>query len=85
MEKVSREVKEKGQSLLREGRVKREVETDKRTHFIVQGETDVHSVIFDKERNEFTCDCRFSSLKKGVCSHVYACQLKEKEKSVQRL
>lgn len=80
MEKASKEVMEKGTSLLKEGKVKREVETDKRVHFKVQGETAIYFVIFDKERNEFSCDCKFNSLKKGMCSHIYACQLKEKEK-----
>jgi len=80
MEKISKEVKEKSSSLLKEGKVRKEFETDKRIYFKVQGETDLHSVIFDKERKNFICDCTFSSLKKGMCSHVYACILKEKEK-----
>jgi hypothetical protein len=80
MEKVSREVREKGYSLFKQGKVTKEVETNKRIHFKVQGETAVHSIIFDKEKKEFSCDCKFSSLKKGICSHVYACQLRENEK-----
>jgi hypothetical protein len=79
MEKISREVRKKGFLFFKQGKVTKEVETDKRIHFKVQGETETHSVIFDKEKNEWICDCKFSSLKKGICSHVYACQLKEKE------
>lgn len=80
MEKISREVRKKGFLFFKQGKVKKEVETDKRIHFKVLGRTAVHSVIFDKEKNEYSCDCKFSSLKKGICSHAYACQLKEKEK-----
>jgi len=72
---ISEEVKNKAENLLKEGKVKKEVETDKRIHFKVQGETETHSVIFDKERNEFICDCKYSTLKEGICSHVYAVRL----------
>jgi hypothetical protein len=79
MEKVSREVRKKGFLLFKQGKAVKEVETDRRIHFKVQSEAETHSVIFDKEKNEWECDCKFSSLKKGVCSHMYACWLKEKE------
>jgi len=75
MGKVSKEVKIKGYTLFNEGKVRKEVETDKRIHFKVQGEIETHSVIFDKEKNEFICDCKFSSLKRGICSHAYAIKL----------
>jgi len=75
MGKVSKDVKEKGALLLREGKVKKEIETDKRIHFKVQGETEEHSVIFDKAKGELICDCKWSSLKKGVCSHAYCVML----------
>lgn len=75
MGKVSKEVKIKGYMLFNEGKVRKEVETDKRIHFKVQGETETHSVIFYKEKDEFICDCKWSSLKKGICSHVYAIKL----------
>jgi hypothetical protein len=46
---------------------------------LVEGDSETHSVIFDKEKNEFICDCKFSTLKEGMCSHVYAAKLiKEK-------
>lgn len=78
MEDISREVRKKGYLLFKKGKVKKELETDKRIHFRVIGETDIHSVIFDKERNEFSCDCKWSSLKQTICSHVYAVKLKKK-------
>jgi uncharacterized Zn finger protein len=76
--KISEEVRKKGFLLFKQGKVKKEIETDKRIHFRVQGETSTYSVIFDKEKNEFICDCKFGSLKNGICSHAYACKLKEK-------
>ncbi|MDI6798907.1 MAG: hypothetical protein QMD12_02850 [Candidatus Aenigmarchaeota archaeon] len=79
-DKISREVRKKGYLLFREGKVKKELETDKRVHFKVFGETDTYSVIFDKERNEFSCDCRFSTLKQKICSHVIASEILLKEK-----
>lgn len=78
MQKASQEVIQKGKEIFNTGKVKKEVETDKRIHFKVQGETEEHSVIYDKIKKEYECDCRFSSLKAGMCSHVYACMLKEK-------
>jgi uncharacterized Zn finger protein len=75
MEKVSKDVKEKGTLLFREGKIKKEIETDKRIHFKVQGETEEHSVIFDKTKGEIICDCKWSSLKKGLCSHIYCVKL----------
>lgn len=75
MEKVSEEIRKKGYQLFKQNKVVKEMETDKRTHFKVQGETEQHSVIFDKEKDELICDCKWSSLKEGVCSHVYATKL----------
>lgn len=70
MEKTSKRTIDKGYLLFKEGRVKKEVETEKRIHFKVQGETDYHSVIFDKEKHEFSCDCSYSTLKGKECSHI---------------
>lgn len=65
-------IEQKGLALFKDGRVKKEVETDKRVHFKVKGDTDTHSVIFDKKTKEFNCDCKYSSLNKGICSHIVA-------------
>ncbi|MEM5791143.1 MAG: hypothetical protein QXP77_03820, partial [Candidatus Aenigmatarchaeota archaeon] len=70
-----REKERKAYSLFRQKRVRIEFETDKRIHFKVRGETDEHSVIFDKEKKEFTCDCKFFSLKQKSCSHILACRI----------
>ncbi len=78
--KVSKEVRRKGYLLFKKGKVEKVLETDKRIHFKVRGETDVHSVIFDKEKRKFSCDCPWFSLKERTCSHIYAVKLKEKIK-----
>ena len=65
-------IEQKGLNLFKDGKVKKEVETDKRVHFKVKGDTEVHSVIFDKKSKEFSCDCKYSSLNKGICSHIVA-------------
>jgi hypothetical protein len=72
---VSQETEEKGLKLFKEGRVVKELETSKRTHFKVVGDTDVYFVIFDKEKNEFSCDCKFFSLHQEKCSHIIAAEL----------
>jgi len=64
----------KAEKLVQEGKVKKEVESDKRTHFTVQGTTEKHSVIFDKEKGNWSCDCKYSSLYQKSCSHIVACQ-----------
>jgi len=77
---VSLETKEKGLKLFKEGKVKKELETDKRIHFRVIGETETHFVIYDKQKREFNCDCKYNSLKGKICSHIIACQLYLKSK-----
>lgn len=67
---------EKGRKLFLEGKVHREVETDKRTHYRVIGDTEEHSVVFDKEKQEWGCDCRYSSLTNRECSHIIAAKMK---------
>ena len=78
-DKISTEVSNKGELLFRDGKVKRELETDKRIHFSVEGETETHSVIYDKKKDSWSCDCKWSSLKRSICSHIVAAKLKSKE------
>jgi hypothetical protein len=77
MNNISEDIKKKAQSLFEEGKVKVEFETDKRIHFKVFGRTEEHSVIFDKEKNEWSCDCKYSTLKQKECSHILACKLRQ--------
>ncbi len=72
---VSVQVMEKGRLLLKQGKARMEVNTDKRAHFTVDGETAEHSVIFNKSKKTWSCDCRFSTMKGRECSHIYACKL----------
>lgn len=72
---ASNQVLEKGRLLLKEGRVRIEINTDKRAHFAVKGETGDHSVIFDKTKKAWSCDCQFSTMKGRECSHIHACKL----------
>ena len=72
---MSKDIRIKGRQLFEEGKVVKELETDKRVHFKVVGETDTHSIIFDKERGKFSCDCKFSTLHNKICSHIIASQL----------
>lgn len=75
MGNISEATKKKGQRLYEKGRVKKELETQRRTHFTVHGDTEKHSVIFDKERKGWVCDCRYFSLKQKECSHILAAKL----------
>jgi hypothetical protein len=60
--------------LVRENRVKIDFETEARIHFTVKG-SEEHYVIYDKIKNEFSCDCKWFALKKQECSHILACKL----------
>lgn len=75
MEEISARIRAKAEKLLQEGKVKKELETAKRIHFSVVGTDENHSVIFDKTKNEFTCDCKYSSLYKRPCSHIVSVQI----------
>ncbi len=68
---------DKAAKLLGEKKIEKNVETDKRIHFTVIGDTEAHSVIFDKEKKRFSCDCKFFALQEKECSHILACKLKE--------
>ena len=65
----------KGRKIFDEGKVKVEINTDKRTHFQVSGDTEEHTVVFDKTKKSWGCDCKFSSLKNKDCSHIIACKI----------
>jgi len=81
MEKVSWKTRRKGYWLFRNGKVRKELETEKRIHFTVNTDSKKHSIIYDKMKNEWSCDCPYYSLKFRDCSHIIACRLfLEKEK-----
>ncbi|MBI2543396.1 MAG: hypothetical protein HYW24_04385 [Candidatus Aenigmarchaeota archaeon] len=78
MEKLSKEIIEKGKYLMKEGKVKKDIDTEKRIHFTVQGDSEEHSVIYEKTEKEWKCDCKFNSLHQKRCSHIFASMLKER-------
>jgi len=80
MSEISWITKRKGYWLFKSGKVSKELETDKRIHFNVQGKTSNYSVIFDKKKNIYTCTCSYSSLKFKDCSHIISCRLFAGEK-----
>jgi len=72
MVRISISLLKKGYEIFRKKRVKIIVNTDKRIHFEVKGETDIHNVVFDKKKRKFTCDCQYFSLHEKTCSHIIA-------------
>lgn len=72
---ASEEVRKKGLEIFGEGRVKKVLITPKRVHFSVTGDTEEHSVIFDREKNIWMCDCKYYALRGKACSHTTAAQL----------
>ena len=77
MEKVSYEIIRKGRELSDSGKVKKDIDSERRTYFTVEGDTQNHSVIFEKGKKEWKCDCKYQSLHNRNCSHVLACMIKE--------
>ena len=80
---VSTRTERKGYWLFKQRKVSKDLETDKRIHFIVYSQEKDHFVILDKKKNEFTCDCEYFSLHLKPCSHIIAAQflIKENEKN----
>ncbi len=72
---VSKSILEKGRKLVEEGRVSKDVDSDRRTHFNVAGDTEEHIVIYDKVKGTWDCDCNFSTLKHKSCSHIVGCKI----------
>ena len=77
--RISRRVRAKGWYLFRNHRVALEMDSGRRLYFKVKGETDIHSVIFDREKSDWSCSCEYWTLKQKWCSHIYACWLWLKE------
>ncbi len=73
---MSSSIERKARQLVEEGKIVKDVETEKRIHFKVMGTEDMHSVIFKKDTKEWECDCKYSTIKRRECSHIAACRLK---------
>ena len=72
---VSWKTRRKGYWLFKNGKVKKEIDSQKRLHFTVFNDEENHQVIYDKTRNSWSCDCKFYALKLKDCSHIIACKL----------
>ncbi len=72
---VSQSILEKGKKLVEEKRVMKDVDSEKRIHFKVLGDTEEHIVIYDKNKNTYECDCSFNTLKYKECSHIVGCKI----------
>ncbi|MBR9678760.1 MAG: DUF357 domain-containing protein [Nanoarchaeota archaeon] len=62
---------EKAKELCKNGKIKLDMNTDKRIYFTVNS-NEPHSVFFDKEKIGWHCDCRYNAIKHKTCSHVLA-------------
>ena len=69
---VSWKTKMKGYWLNKQGKVKKDLENDRRTFFTIETKNGDKSIIFDKVKNKWSCDCQFFSLKLSDCSHIKA-------------
>jgi len=80
---VSTKTERKGYWLFKNGNVIKDLETDKRVHFVVNSKDRDHFVIFDKKKKKFSCDCEYFSLHLKPCSHIVASEflMKEKDKN----
>ena len=80
---ISTKTERKGYWLFKQSKVLKDLETDKRIHFIVHSQEKDHFVIFDKKKKEFSCDCEYFSLHLEPCSHIVASQffMKENDKN----
>jgi len=75
MDQASESVAKKAKMLVEQKRVRKELDSDKRVHYIVLGDTEQHSVIFDKKKKTWECDCPWSTLKRMECSHILAAKM----------
>ncbi len=54
--------------------VKKDYETSRTIAFTV-GKDEKHSVMYNKTKHEWSCDCRWFSMKSTYCSHILAVHL----------
>jgi len=71
---ISERIKHRGLKLFKSGKVKMDMDSGRRVYFKVMG-TEEHSVIWDREKNGWSCDCQYFSLRFKTCSHIYASKL----------
>ncbi len=61
--------------------VRRDYETNKNKAFTVinQDKSSVHSVIYKGDKDSWTCDCKWYSIKMTDCKHIKAVKKKQEE------
>jgi len=69
------EVLEKAKRLVEEDKIKVEKVTSEAIIFKVQGDSGLHTVIFDRLTEKWNCDCDWFQLRKVEGSHILACKL----------
>ena len=75
MMSISETLREKSRKLLKNGKVRKDMDSEKRLFFTVDGESESYSVIFDRDKGIWSCECKYSSMKNKECSHIHACKL----------
>ena len=74
---VSWKTKMKAYWLSKEGKVKKDLENDKRIFFTVETKNGEKSIIFDKKKEKWSCDCQFFSIfrtQSTLCQTVFLAQ-----------
>ncbi|OGI15954.1 hypothetical protein A3K63_01190 [Candidatus Micrarchaeota archaeon RBG_16_49_10] len=83
---VSWKTRMKAYWLAKQGKVKKDIENERRIFFTVETGGEEKSVIYEKAKNKWSCDCQFFSLKFTDCSHIKAAkQFLEGEDAGKRL
>jgi hypothetical protein len=80
--KVSKKTERKGYWLFKQNKVKKDLETEKRLHFMVKSENEERYVIFNKKKKKFSCDCEYFSLHLKPCSHIMAAKFYMEDKQI---
>ncbi|MBD3156173.1 MAG: hypothetical protein GF368_06035 [Candidatus Aenigmarchaeota archaeon] len=75
MNKISWKTRRKAYWLFKNGKVKKEIESPKRIHFTILNDTEDKQVMYDKNKDSWSCDCRYYALKLKDCSHILASKL----------
>ncbi len=78
MREPSAKIIEKARELVSQNRVIKDVDSEKRIHFKVLGDTEEHIVTYNKLKDIYDCDCSFFTLRHKTCSHITACILHTK-------
>lgn len=65
--------------------VKVDYRTQKHVSFLVQGDNELHNVMYFDEKpddRKWQCDCKWYTLHNKICSHITAANLAVREKKI---